>query len=319
MHYFQIIQTNSVFLHYIKQSYMRHLPLKVQIENFRAINHAHIQIDDITVIAGVNGSGKSTISKFTYQVLKTAVHFDELVESRFKYVTKREMQNTNIIISELFSAFSSEIISQKMLNLKQSLISITKDYSDELPSDFELTDFIKKFEELSALINEALINNNEVDQTRLNRIRDSLSLNNNERPLSIAEMLQIYLSFLKHKIRHQKIETIRNREIRFADIVLNQAFEKDAIFKSINVFESDVPILDRSNKRVSQLLSVNNVIYIDTPMMFGAENKSNSHWGDLEKILRKKSKNQTEKNLVQSFIQSEILEGEIREDRKSVV
>lgn len=130
-------------------------------------------------------------------------------------------------------------------------------------------------------------------------------------------MLQIYLSFLKHKIRHQKIETIRNREIRFADIVLNQAFEKDAIFKSINVFESDVPILDRSNKRVSQLLSVNNVIYIDTPMMFGAENKSNSHWGDLEKILRKKSKNQTEKNLVQSFIQSEILEGEIREDNSN--
>lgn len=40
-----------------------------KIENYHAIGHADIDIDGITVIAGGNGCGKSTLSRWLYYIL----------------------------------------------------------------------------------------------------------------------------------------------------------------------------------------------------------------------------------------------------------
>lgn len=44
--------------------------LSLEIKNFRSINEANIEINKINVIGGVNGSGKSTVSKVFYSFLK---------------------------------------------------------------------------------------------------------------------------------------------------------------------------------------------------------------------------------------------------------
>ncbi len=48
-------------------------------EKFRAINMAKIFLDGITVVAGINGCGKSTLSKLLYQTYKYSINYNRLL------------------------------------------------------------------------------------------------------------------------------------------------------------------------------------------------------------------------------------------------
>ena len=50
--------------------------IRIKTEGFRAIGKADIIINGITVVAGENGCGKSTISKLLYYLYKTASNYD---------------------------------------------------------------------------------------------------------------------------------------------------------------------------------------------------------------------------------------------------
>ena len=50
-------------------------------EKFRAINKADIWLDGITVVSGINGCGKSTISKLLYQTYKYSIQYNRLLTS----------------------------------------------------------------------------------------------------------------------------------------------------------------------------------------------------------------------------------------------
>ena len=52
------------------------------INNYHAIDKADICVDGITVIAGCNGCGKSTISKWLYAFVNYSNEFNDLVDSR---------------------------------------------------------------------------------------------------------------------------------------------------------------------------------------------------------------------------------------------
>ena len=53
--------------------------LQIEIKKFRSVESADIKIDGITLVAGENGSGKSTISKILYYLFKTVGNFEDLV------------------------------------------------------------------------------------------------------------------------------------------------------------------------------------------------------------------------------------------------
>ncbi len=50
------------------------------LSNYRAIKHADIEIDGITVLSGENGSGKSTLSRFIYYAVKALSEYDRLID-----------------------------------------------------------------------------------------------------------------------------------------------------------------------------------------------------------------------------------------------
>ena len=57
--------------------------IKIEVNDFRAIHHAEIALNGITVIAGINGCGKSTLSKLLYSVFTQVENLEQLYIASF--------------------------------------------------------------------------------------------------------------------------------------------------------------------------------------------------------------------------------------------
>ena len=75
--------------------------IRVKTEKFRAINDADIIIDGITLVAGENGCGKSTISKLLYFLFKTVSNYD--------IVVKQKLNNSLRDVLRFLEIFQQEI------------------------------------------------------------------------------------------------------------------------------------------------------------------------------------------------------------------
>lgn len=72
--------------------------MKLNIKNFAKINEANIIIDGITVIAGENNTGKSTIGKILFTLFNAWSDIEERIwNERFT-----EIENTNRIILQKY-------------------------------------------------------------------------------------------------------------------------------------------------------------------------------------------------------------------------
>ncbi len=57
--------------------------MKLRVDNFALIKHAEIDIDGITVIAGNNNSGKSTVGKILFTVFTALQNINEKIENQY--------------------------------------------------------------------------------------------------------------------------------------------------------------------------------------------------------------------------------------------
>lgn len=54
-----------------------------KLSDYHAIKKAAISIDGITVLSGINGCGKSTLSKWLYYIVNGANLYDEFIYDRY--------------------------------------------------------------------------------------------------------------------------------------------------------------------------------------------------------------------------------------------
>ena len=115
--------------------------MKLRIENFAKIKNAEIIIDGITVIAGKNNTGKSTVGKVLYAVFNSLYDLDHKIEKRreseiynicFKYIRNMAMHNNKQ---------ETESWSVKYSNLRRLHELLAKDFVKELlESDIQSLD-----------------------------------------------------------------------------------------------------------------------------------------------------------------------------------
>lgn len=140
--------------------------MKLKLKNVGKIGNANIKIDGITIIAGENNSGKSTIGKMLYSIYNSFCKIEEKIENERKNSIVRTIQYFYM------SKMSHYDIISQIYNMVDRIVSNRNDY---------INDKEKITEEISNYLNRNSIKYEEEELTDLtNKIMDFLKVDDSE-------------------------------------------------------------------------------------------------------------------------------------------
>lgn len=278
--------------------------LRLEISDFRAIGHADIILDGITVIAGENGSGKSTISKLLYHTIKVVNEYDSIIDEQLKSRLRRISSNFRDVLRDYSYVFEDRESRYEELN---------KEFGNAI--QLVSTDFEESQQRFISLIHDAILwITNIIDSLQNNDIRITFITSSRFYTRDIEKHIErINKSLLsslmisnKEDVTTPDLDVTFNRTIEYIEILFSECkekkynrsiielnrkfirqFETDIESLNYNILESDIEVINREFSQLSTITSIENVIYIDTPMALGVldNNSKNEHWVDLYKLL----------------------------------
>ncbi|MEI0749789.1 AAA family ATPase [Brachyspira pulli] len=213
--------------------------MKLTIKNFARIKEAEINIDGITIIAGENNTGKTTIGKVLFSCFNSLNNIEEAILLDKKKAINREFfELFKILLNEYVIHNEDELTLGKIQNITNILyynyINTKKNIYDIL------IDKLKEYVDIK-------------DETIINHIKKT------------AKRIEEYINISYNKLAYKKIEEYFNEMFNNQ---INSRIEKDTIAE-INIldlyfkFKNDERIdtsLNYSNKR--------NIFFIDNPFIF---------------------------------------------------
>ena len=106
--------------------------MKLNIENFAKIKNANINFNGITVIAGENNTGKSTVGKIMFSLFNSFNCMDEKIKKQINFSLINQLLRTTDIEFErldVLESISKELIKADLSDGKHSIENILKNYS----------------------------------------------------------------------------------------------------------------------------------------------------------------------------------------------
>lgn len=280
---------------------MKPAQLSIQIDNIRAIKNADIKIDGITVIAGENGCGKSTISKLVYYFFKTNINYDDHINKLFQ-------SDLNSIIKTLDSFFIDTELNNYNFksiipNYLAEIVKIGTNNKDELNQFID--DFIEELKDSFKEIEKNLKDS----ESKIKRLKYNLSSNIKD-ILNANTLLEVLICTFNYLNEKYKLNVLykEHRPSSYLYEIISRNFIDYPLPTTYNISEYGVPLIE--GERLLHQSSIDNIAYIDTPMALGQEkNPNNPHWEDLNEILKKKP---IANNNIKDFFNSEILAGDFK-------
>ncbi len=258
----------------------------LRIQDFRAIKDANLKLDGLTVLSGLNGSGKSTIAKTLYYAIRTALNYDAILD--------KHLHNEIGTRAELFAMFAGDLLRSmarrnlaptNALNLKL-LFNLRGKKDDEILADMK--NFLDSFGELASKINQ------ERDArergillgllTRANQIF-TVEKSNSEENLTQQEINRNILFSLEEQIEKNRTQKERRSFRDFIELC-ERMFDAQ-IPENFSYSESGIEIFDKTEDRVRPIRDFSEVIYIDTPWIVDFLNGKgifpvpHTHWEDV--------------------------------------
>ncbi|MCT8574849.1 AAA family ATPase, partial [Glaesserella parasuis] len=259
--------------------------VRLHIRNFRAIKDADIEINGMTVISGINGSGKSTISKSLFYSFDLANNFHSILKDYF-YTDLQRLKDAILYLSD------SIFLDDKRSSISRQEIIIYSQWADYQQSFNGLNEIIDKLKKEYENFDGSNI---------LNNVKTYLSGGSKD---DDSSDVFISLKNVLNNIYQKYIKDLNNRPIKYAVSHFERLFNS-RITGDIDVFENDNKIISLSNKKIFSSLFFRNVIYIDSPLALQSYNRSNYHWDLLNKLLLKEDSTLLDKSSQLSHLVSQ--------------
>lgn len=259
---------------------------KYIIRDYHAIKEAEIKLDGITVLSGINGCGKSTLSRWLYYLINGAKGFEIYLFDEYKNKIGNILSRMQFACADLERYIRKDDLLDKTSLYK--LIQIINEFG-----------FVKnirnvKIDTIEDLFLEALhVTKNflteamsiDLPYTRKARILNYLNIDVEDKDFNQAiEYFVEQNTHLINKLSSQLKKDIQEREIKKFFDLINENFEiQNDIPSFIQLEEDGVDIIEKDH--ISTLFNLQQAVYIDTPMAVEMGDTENILWKALRDIM----------------------------------
>lgn len=261
--------------------------MKLNIKNFAKIKEADIIIDGITVIAGENNTGKSTVGKILFSLFNALSDIDKkIIDERLKEIenTNRTILQNNININDMPRSMAS----RRVLGIARQInIQLRKELDDNLSiSDEKIFDIVEKVIEMwkETTTKAELYNWSDMIEEVSENVREVLGV---PEKIIVLEIISRYFT----DVFHSQIKSLSDKKNAETILTLEIKGKEEKLF-----FENDYCKRFEDNVNI-----IHKAIYVDNP--FIVDQLSNySNLNPMNELL---------KALLTSKSQESVLEGVI--------
>ncbi len=267
--------------------------MQLNIRNFAKIKEADIIIDGITIIAGENNTGKSTVGKVLFSLFNVFSDIDKkILNERLE-----EIEKTNrVILQDCVN--SIRISRERAIKIVNSLVrEINLCIAKELENNLEVLDktifdivkeVIKKWT-ITTIVEERHSLLDVMEQVHL---VEAISKNTSEilalpEKKIVLEMVSRYFN----NVFHSQIKSLTNKETEEAILSLKIGETEETLFFANNNCTDFIDEVNISNK----------AIYIDNPFLVD-ELSNYNHLNPMNELLKNLLKNENKNNSFSGII-----------------
>ena len=253
---------------------------KFSLKQYKAVSKAEIELNGITVLAGENGAGKSTITRWLFYLVEVIAKYE-----KFLYDDLRRD------ISSILREYRMALRDTRMQNDNGLSFSMAKwntmarsiDCSNEENVErvvYEAKDLVARFADY---IQDNIGENGRINN-RLARILMYLNFDENE---TFNRQKFIDNNYEKMNVLYEDYQTkLKKRsKVDMFEFIRQHYDNSMRIPSSIQLSEDKVAVLEKIS--VGHLLGLQRAIYIDTPMALGNDAMDNQLWDNLSELLEK--------------------------------
>lgn len=274
-------------------------------ENFRAINTADIVLDGITVVSGINGCGKSTLSKLLYQTYKYSINYNHLLALDIR----DQLQPYYEVLNQLYTLLISHTRQIPMNVPRKWRRLVNLDKADSYLK--ETKDLCYNFLETERNLSEKGMSLMTERTWRI--IWASLGSEENRDLESLLDNILVQMTGIVNR-------TIALSQERPSSLLYNKVNSnlRSNLPFSVEVSEYGDSFIGPEVKTVALPHYIQRVLYLDTPMILGIDAyNAPDNWDDLNNSLRQSSSYNYD-GIIKETIQKKILHGEAVYDEESI-